>query len=84
MKGLPQDIEVFGSESGVLLARGIVEDHPLHSQSFMDLKAQKICHSPPEFISILLDNGFSFKEVEAGWLSHTGNSHGKSLPLNIP
>jgi hypothetical protein len=36
------------------------------------------------FAATSRDNGFSFKEVKAGWLSHPGNPHGKLLPLNIP
>ncbi|MGB6874365.1 MAG: hypothetical protein WBE46_09630 [Dehalococcoidia bacterium] len=41
-----------------------------HSQSLLGCKTQKVCHSPPEFISIPTsrDNGLSFEEVEAGFL----------------
>jgi len=86
MNDMPRDTEVLRSEGGILFTRCIIRNHQFHSQCFMSFKGQKVCLSPPEFISIPTSrgNGFSFKEVEAGWLSHSGNSRGKLLSLNIP
>ena len=84
MEGLSGDAEVLGGESSIFPSHGIVEHHPLHSQPLVRFKVEKIGYSPPGFISILLDNGFSFKKVETGWLPHSGNSHGKFSSLNIP
>ena len=62
VEGLTSDAEVLGSESGISFSRGIVEDHPLHSQPLLGGKTRKVRHSPPALISILQDNKLSFKE----------------------
>jgi hypothetical protein len=76
IKGLPRDSEMLSSNGGILLSRGIVDDHPFHYQSFLGLKAQKICLSPGFHIYADLSGQWVFSDeigVEAGWLYHSGN-----------
>ena len=75
-ESLSRNVEVMSGEGSILLSHRVIEDHPFHSQSLVGSKTRETGHAPPRLVSIptCRDNRLSPEEVEAGWLSHVGNS----------